>query len=202
MKLFYSKGACSLVCRIVINEIGLPCEYESVDLATKNTEHGSDFLKINPKGSVPVLQLDGGEVLTENAVILQYLADSSKAIHLLPAMGDFKRYRVLEWLNYTTTELHKGFSPFFNPHLPEEIKKQFFLPLIKNKLTYLDKHLQHNNYLMGKELTLPDPYMFVMLLWAAHIGLNLKEWAQVSRYFDELGKRDSIRQSLKEEKLV
>src|SRR5690349_19217638 len=122
MKLYYSKGACSLAVRIIINEIGLQSEYEAVDLKTKKTATGQDFLKINPKGSVPVIQTDEKQILTENAVIQQYLADTNKATQLLPALGNFERYRVLEWLNFISTELHKGFSPLFNPNVPNELK--------------------------------------------------------------------------------
>src|SRR5689334_13101143 len=108
MKLYYSKGACSLAVRILLHELGIKSEFEAVDLKTKRTETNADFLKINPKGAVPTLTTDKQEILTENAVILCYLADEYKAIELLPAPGNFKRYRVLEWLNYVATEIHKG----------------------------------------------------------------------------------------------
>jgi glutathione S-transferase len=201
MKLFYTKGACSLVVRIVINEIGLTSEFESVNLKTKKTEVGNDFLTINPKGSVPVLQLDNGAILTENAVIIQYLADSSKADYLLPAVGNFERYQVLEWVNYTTTEIHKSFGPLFNPAISQDIKDSFFIPLIKTRFNYINTHLQQNKYLTGNNFTLPDAYMFVMLLWASHFNLNLKEWKHISRYFKELKKHKSIEKSLNDEGL-
>jgi glutathione S-transferase len=199
MKLFYTKQSCSLVCRIIINEINFPCEFESVDLRSKKTETNMDFYSINPKGSVPVLQLDNGELLTENAIILQYLADTSNTISLLPAIGDFKRYRVLEWLNYTATEIHKSFGPLFNPTLSQEIKEQIFIPLLKNKFKYISKHLEHNKYLLGDQFTLPDAYMFVMITWASHFNLNLTDMTHLSRYFNELKQRKSIQKSLEEE---
>lgn len=203
MKLFYTKGACSLAVRIIINEIGLTSEYEAVDLATKKTASGEDFLKINPKGAVPAIMLGSGEILTENAAILQYLADTNKAAQLLPVVGDFKRYRVLEWLNFVATDLHKNFGPLFNPNLPQEVKEKFIIPLIKAKLTYVDNHLHHNHYLVGEDFTLPDAYLFVMLTWAHHFKLSSSEkWANLSRFFTELSDRKSIEKSLKEEGLA
>ncbi|MDP1603837.1 MAG: glutathione transferase GstA [Legionella sp.] len=201
MKLFYAKGACSLVVRIVINEIGLTSDFEAVNLKTKKTESGGDFLAVNSKGSVPVLKLDNGKILTENAIILQYLADTSHADNLLPNIGNFKRYQVLEWVNYCTTEMHKSFSSLFNPTIPQEIKDSVFIPLIKSKLNYINNHLEHNKYLLGESFTLPDAYMFVMLMWASNFNLNLKDWEHVARYFADLKKRKSIEKSLKDEGL-
>lgn len=199
MKLYYSKGACSLVVRIVINEIGVDATFESVDLKTKKTETGKDFCTINAKGAVPTLQLDNGEILTENAVILQYLADTYKATQLLPGLSDFKRYHVLEWLNYITTELHKTFGLLFNPALTEEMKDKIVNPAIKNKLTYIDKHLSQNHFLIGEQFTLPDAYLFVMLRWAFYFKFDFKEWPHLAKYFAGLSKRDAIEKSLKQE---
>lgn len=199
MKLYYTKGACSLVCRIVINELGLDCDYESVDLRSKKTESGRDFLTVNPKGAVPVLQLESGDILTENAVILQYLADSSNATNLLPPVGYFDRYHVLEWLNYTTTELHKSFGPMFNPSLAQTIKEEIYVPLIKSKLNYVNAHLQHNKYLLGEQFTLPDAYMYVMLLWAKYFRFDLEQWPALVRYVTDLNQRESIKTSLAQE---
>jgi len=202
MKLYYTRGACSLVVRIIINEIGLRAEFESVDLRSKKTEKGDDFLKINPKGAVPTLKTNDGEILTENAVILQYLADTNGATKLLPGTGDFKRYRVLEWLNYVATELHKTISTLFNPGLPEEVREKVYKPLIKTKCTYVDKNLANHNYLLGDEFTLPDAYLFVMMTWLVHFKFDLNEWPNLQRYFTELKQRKSIHQSLVEEKLA
>lgn len=199
MKLFFSKGSCSLVVRIAINEMGLKAEYEAVDLKTKKTASGKDFFSINPKGSVPVLELDNGSILTENAVILQYLADSSDAKKLLPELGNFKRYRVLEWLNYTATEMHKSFGPLFSPAIPQSLKDEIFLPIIRKKLDFLNKHLETHHYLMGEQFTLPDIYLFVILRWTGHFKLNLKDWSHVSKYYGELEQRPSIDKSLTDE---
>ncbi|MFA5959903.1 MAG: glutathione transferase GstA [Tatlockia sp.] len=199
MKLYYTKGACSLVVRIILNELEQPFESELVELRTKKTEHGVDFLTINNKGAVPVLQLDSGEILTENTVILQYLADTFKAYTLLPQLGHFKRYRVLEWLNYITTELHKSFGSLFNPTIDEAIKTDTFIPLIKSKLAYVNSQLQGRTYLMGDEFTLPDAYLFVMLRWAMYFKIDLKEYNHLEMYLNTLGKRQSIQMALKQE---
>ncbi|CEK11184.1 glutathione transferase GstA [Legionella hackeliae] len=199
MKLFFTKGACSLAVRIVINEIGIDCDYEAVNLKTKRTEEDRDFLKINPKGAVPTLELDG-QILTENAVIQQFLADKFQARDLLPPVGDFKRYQILEWVNFITTELHKSFSNLFNPTIPQEMKDKVYIPMIKTKLGYIDKHLKHK-FLMGEQFTLPDAYMFVMLLWAKNFKIDLSGWDHLPGYFTNLHKRPAIVKSLKEETL-
>ncbi|MBX3709152.1 MAG: glutathione transferase GstA [Gammaproteobacteria bacterium] len=202
MKLYYTKGACSLVPRIVINELQLPCEFESVDLKNKRTEKGDNFYTINPKGSVPVLITNHHETLTENAVILQYLADSAKAEQLLPPIGNMARYRVLEWLNFITTELHTGFGPLFNPNFPQEVKDNIIVPILKRKLGFVNNQLEHNKFILGEYFTLPDAYLFVMMTWAIHFKLNITEWPHLSRYFSDLKERKSIQQSLQEEGLL
>lgn len=202
MKLYFSKGACSLVVRIIINELNLNCEYESVDLKTKRTESGKDFLTINPKGSVPVLMLDNNEILTENAVILQYLTEHAKASQLLPAKEHFAHYRVLEWLNFITTELHKSIGLLFNPSFTQDLKEKIFIPMIKNKITYVDHSLGKNHYLCGEEFTLPDAYLFVMVTWLNNFKFDLTTWPNLNRLFTELQKRKSILQSLQQEGFV
>lgn len=199
MKLYYSKGACSLVVRIIINELGLKADYEAVNLQTKKTANDADFLTINPKGAVPVLQVNNGEILTENAVILQYLADSNNAFQLLPELGGFQRYKVLEWLNYITTELHKSFAPLFNPEIPEAFKSDIAIPLIEKKFHYIDKHLAHHAYLITEHFTLPDAYLFVMVLWAHSMKFDLKKFPHLMKYIEKLKGRKSVQQSLQEE---
>jgi glutathione S-transferase len=199
MKLYYSKGACSLVVRIILNELNLPFEVESVDLQTKKTEKGIDFFTINAKGSVPVLSLDNGNILTENAVILQYLADTSKATQLLPAIDDFKRYQVLEWLNFVTTEMHKGIGILFNPQITDTMRNVIFMPLIHKKLTYLNSHLTEKEYLLGDHFTLPDAYLLVMLRWLHHFKVDFSQWPNVEHFFQTLSKRPSVVKSLKQE---
>ena len=197
MKLYYSKGACSLAIRILINELKLSAEYITVDLKTKKTEQGEDYYQINPKGSVPALKLDNGQVLTENAALQQYLADVSHATTLLPAVGDFKRYRVLEWLSFINSDFHKSCGTLFNTAIPQAIKDEVFIPTVKAKLDYLDKHLKNSTYLLD-HYTLPDGYLFVILTWLPHFKIDLAQWPSVFRYFNELKKRPSIEKSLKQ----
>lgn len=201
MKLYYSKGACSLAVRILIHELDIPCEYEAVNLATKQTKSGKDYLQINPKGAVPTLVLDNQEVLTENSAIQQYLADTHKATHLLPPVGDLKRYRVLEWLSFISTDLHKGFGPLFNAKVPAEIKETIFIPGLKTKFNIVEQWLNKtkNKFLLGEQLMLPDGYMFVMLSWFPHFKIDLTEYPNLNRYFAELKKVKAIQAALAEE---
>lgn len=201
MKLYYSKGACSLAVRITLHELNLSCVYEAVDLKTKKTETDQDYLKINPKGAVPALLLDNDEVLTENSAIHQYLADKNHATELLPDVRDLKRYRVIEWLNFVSTDLHKGFGPLFNSDVPEKDKKEIFIPIIKKKLKFVDDHLGGNKYLMGDQFTLPDGYLFVILRWLPHFKMEISDWSNLTHYFNELKKRKSIADALHEEGL-
>lgn len=202
MKLYYSRGACSLAVRIVINEIGIPCEYESVDLKTKKTETGADFLGINPKGAVPTLMIDNSHMLTENLVIQQYLADKYHAYTLLPQLGEFRRYKVLEWLNYVSTELHKGFGPFFNPKIPQEIKEEVVLPMLRSKFQFINTQLDKTTFLVDTQFTLPDGYLFVVLTWAKHFKIDLSEYQNITRYIEMLTKREAIQKSLQEEGIL
>ena len=199
MKLYYAPGACSLIVRIILNELGLSAAFESVDLRSKKTASGNNYLEINAKGSVPALQLDSGEILTENAVIIQYLADTNKAYQLLPPIGELKRYRVLEWLNYAATDLHKGLGLLFNPAITPDMKEKIFYPLIQTKLKYVNTQLQQHEFILGNHFTLPDAYIFVILSWAPHLGVDLTPWKNITRYFDGLRNRSSIHASLKEE---
>lgn len=199
MKLYYSKGACSLAIRITLHELHFECEYESVDLKTKTTDSGANFLNINPKGSVPALELDTGEILTENVVIHQYLADK-KPNNIFPPFGDFKRYRVMEWLSYIGADIHKTFSPLFYPQFSDETKNQF-KSILKHKLSFVDNHLKVNQYLLSDQFTIADSYMFVMLFWLKKFKIEISDWQALSRYFSDLNARPSIKASLEEEDL-
>ena len=201
MKLYYAKGACSFAIRITLYELGIPCEFESVNLKTKKTEKGEDFLKINEKGAVPTLVLESGEILTEGAIIQQYLADYHKATHLLPEAGNFRRYKILEWLNFIATELHKGFSPLFSQELSEEIKENYFRPVLKRKLEYVDSKLKQNSYLLGEAFTIADSYLFTILRWSAACKVDITGLANLSRYFKDLYQRSSIQRALNDENL-
>lgn len=202
MKLYYSKGACSLAVRILINELNLPCEFEAVNLKTKITEHNVDYYTINPKGSVPALVTEDDELLTENVVIHEYLAEQYKAAAYLPPISDFKRYRVLEWLNFVSTELHKPCASLFNPQMSALMKDEVFRPLLKNKLNFVDIALKNSKYLMQDDYTLPDGYLFVVLSWMPVLQVDLNEFVNLSRYFNEMQKRPAVHKSLKQEGLA
>jgi len=200
MKLYYSPGACSQAPHILLHEIGLSHDSAKVDLKAKTVEGGGNFLAINPKGSVPVLELDSGEVLTENAVILQYLGDRSGLGEVLPPLGNFRRYRVLEWVNFITTELHKSFSPLFKPDASDETKA-FFKKVIGERFDYVDKALGDGPFLMGDTLTLPDPYLFVMLGWGEKM-IGLDRWPNLKAFRARMMERPSVRQVLRFEGLL
>jgi len=202
MKLYYSKGACSLVVRIILNESHTPFEDEAVDLRSKKTASGEDYWLINPKGSVPALGLDNGEVLTENQVLLQYIADKKANHQLLPPINDLKRYRTLEMLNYISTEVHKTFGAFFNPSIPDEIKKEVYTPLLKSRFAFLDKQLAHHDYLMGDQFSLPDPYLFVMLRWADGMKIDLSKEKNLQAFAERMKVRPAVHKSLEQEKLI
>ena len=199
MKLYYSKGTCSLAPRIIINELNLACEFESVNLGSKKTQSGTDFLSINPKGSVPALELDNGSILTENIVIQQYLADTHQAHQLLPPLGNFMRYRVLEWLSFASSDLHKSFGPLFNQDVPPDLKDSIFKPLLFKRLNYLNTHLAHTKYLTGMNFTLPDSYVFVTLTWLHYFNISLTEWPHLKHYFENIEARPSVIKALKDE---
>jgi glutathione S-transferase len=199
MKLYYTKGVCSLAVRIILNETNSRFEAEAVDLKTKQTAADKNFLAINPKGAVPALELDNGEILTEVAVILQYIAEKNKATDLLPQSSDFKHYRVLEWLNYIATEIHKGFGPLVNPAVDQNLKEQVFIPILNRKLEYINNLLANQPYLLGNDFTLPDAYLFVTLRWAKNFHVDLVKFPAITAYMTNLNTRSSILQSLKEE---
>jgi glutathione S-transferase len=154
---------------------------------------------VNPKGAVPTFVTNNEEVITENAVILQYLADSDHDGTLLPPVGELKRYRILEWLNYVATDIHKGFGPIFNTTVPDQLKTDIFIPILIKKFTFANKNLQQKKFLMGDDFTLPDAYLFVMLKWAYGKNFDLSQCTELTRYYDELQNRKSITQSLQQE---
>ena len=201
MKLYYTSSVCSLAVRILLHELGLSCEYEAVNLKTKQTHSDENYLDINPKGSVPALLLNNGEILTENAVILQYLTDTHQAHNMLPAVGDMKRYRTLEWLNYISTDLHRYCSPLFWSKMPIEVKQDLYTPILHNKLAIVDKHLQNNTFLMGNEFSIADPYLIVILVWLAKLNMPMTPWPNLIRYYTMMKEREAVRLALTEENL-
>ena len=199
MRLYYSPGACSQAPHIILHETGFDHDAERVDLREKRTESGKDYRAVNPKGSVPALELDNGEILTENAVILQYLGDRAGS-DLLPPPGDFARYRVLEWVNFITTELHKSFGALFNAKAGEETKA-LFRDLIAGKLDYVEERLGDRPFLMGETLTLPDPYLFVITGWADKM-IGLDRWPNLKAFRARMLERPAVRHVLRFEGLL
>jgi len=199
MKLYFSPGACSLAPHIVIRELGLDAEVEAVNLGTKVTASGADFRAINAKGYVPVLVLDDGVLLTEGAVIVQYLADSKPEADLLARPGTLERYRTQEWLNFVASELHKGFSPLFRKDCPAEWQA-VVRDTLKTRFQVVDGHLADKAYLMGERFTVVDAYLFTVLGWARYTHLDLSAYPNVTAYQARIGERPAVRAALAVEK--
>ncbi|BBB15256.1 glutathione S-transferase domain [Candidatus Rickettsiella viridis] len=200
MKLFYSPGACSLSPHIVLREIGLDFTLEKVDLAQKKTELGTNYLTINPKGKVPALLLDDGSLLTEGVAIVQYLADQLPSCNLIPPLDSLLRYHTIEWLSYISTELHKGFSPLFNPKTPEEYKIIVRENLDK-QFNYLDTALKENQYLQNDHFSVADAYLFTILRWAVAMKFDIHQKKYLGAYFDRVAMRPAVDAALIEEGL-
>jgi len=201
MKLYYSKGACSLSPHIVLLEADLPHTLEKVELSTKKTERGTDYLAVNSKGAVPALELDDGKVLTEGPAIVQYLADQKPESGLAPRAGTFARYQLMEILNYITAEVHKGFGPLFNPEASAEWKAAAKTALSK-KFDWLSGFLGDRTHLLGDTFTVADAYLFTMLSWTGHVGIDLKKWPLLSAYHARIAQRPKVQQALREEGLI
>ena len=200
MILYYAPGACSQAPHILLHETGIDHDAKRVDLKAKRLEDGSNYLDINPKGAVPALQLDSGEVLTENAVILQFLGDRASWPEVFPPMGDFRRYRVLELVNFITTELHKRFGFLFNPNASDELK-EFVKGDLSKKLDWIDNRLGAGPFLMGEQLTLPDPYLFVITSWTDKF-IGLDQWPNLAAFRERMLQRPSVRHVLRFEGLL
>ena len=198
--LYYSPGACSQAPHILMHEVGLEHDAKRVDLRNKTLEDGSDYLQVNPKGAVPALRVDSGEVLTENAVVLQFIGDLVPDSGVLPSLGDFRRYRVLEMVNFITTELHKRFSYLFSRDASDEVK-QFVRGDLAKKLDWIDRRLGTGPFLMGEELTLPDPYLFVITRWTDRM-IGLDNWPNLTAFYERMLQRDSVRNVLRFEGLL
>ena len=201
MKLYYSPGACSLSPHIALLEAGLPYELVKVDLRAKKLENGDDFLKVNPKGQVPAVQFESGELVTEGPVIVQMIADKAGK-NLAPARDSQERYKLLEWLNYITTELHKNIGPMFSPLLAEEAKG-FFKDRAMAKFKYLETALDGRDYLMGKEFTVADGYLFTMLMWATdRLKFDLSEMPNLLAYKARVAARPKVQEAMAKEGLL
>jgi glutathione S-transferase len=193
MKYYFATGSCSLSPRIALCEAGYAVDSESVDLRAKKTSSGGDFLAVNPKGYVPALVLDDGELLTEGSTMLQYIADHKPEKKLAPADGGMERYRFEEWLNFIATELHKGTSPLFNPKINDEMKASV-VDRLKSRYAYLAQHMAGKEYLMGDQFTVADGYLFTMLTWARNRGIEVGP--VLSAYFDRVKARPGVQAAL------
>lgn len=201
MKLYYSPGACSLSPHIVLKEAGLSFNLVKVDVRAKTLDDGSDYLKVNPKGQVPALSFDNGDMLTEGSVIVQMIADKVPEKNLAPANGTIDRYKLQEWLNFIGTELHKSFGPLFQPALSDDTK-QFFKDRILGKFKYIDGALAGKDYLMGKQFTVPDAYLFTMLAWADRMKIELSGFTNLMAYKARVAARPKVQEALSAEGLL
>jgi glutathione S-transferase len=199
MKLYYSPGACSLSAHITLRESGLPFEPVLAPTKTHKLQDGTDYYTINPKGYVPALELDNGELLTEVPVVLQYIADQAPAKRLAPA-GGMPRYRLQEWLCFISSELHKGFGPLFAPTTPEEYKSVLYEKLAR-RFDYIERQLAGREYLMGNDFTVADAYLFVITRWAKAKGPDLSGLPQLNALYDRVHARPAVREALSVEGL-
>jgi glutathione S-transferase len=201
MKLYYSPGACSLSPHIALLEAGLPFELVKVDLRAKKLENGDDFLNVNPKGQVPAVQFDSGELVTEGPVIVQMIADKAGK-NLAPARDSDERYKMLEWLNFVTSELHKNLGPMFSPVLADDAKA-FFKDRTMSKFKYLETALAGRDYLMGKQFTVADGYLFTMLMWANdRLKFDLSAMPNLLAYKARVAARPKVQEALTKEGLM
>lgn len=202
MKLYYSPGACSLSPHIALLEAGLPYELVKVDLRAKKLENGDDFLAVNPKGQVPALTLESGELVTEGPVIVQRIADQAKAKNLAPAGDGAEHYKLLEWLNFITTELHKNLGPQFAPALSDDTKA-FFKDRVMGKFKYIEGQLAGRQYLLGDQFTVADGYLFTMLFWADdRLKFDISGFPNLVAYKARVAARPKVQEALQKESLL
>jgi len=201
MKLYFAPGACSLSPHIVAREAGIPVQLQKVNTKDKSMEGGGDFWKVNPRGYVPVLELDNGERLTEGPAIVQYLADQKPESGLAPKAGTLERYRLQEWLNFLTSEVHKQFSPLFKPNTPEDYK-----PISKQNIAtrfdWLDQQLAGKDYLMGKQFTVADAYLFVLSNWTKPTQIDLAKWPNIAAFNKRVAARPKVKEAMQFEGLI
>jgi glutathione S-transferase len=200
MKLYYAPGACSLSPHIILREAGYQFELEKVDLGAKTTAAGEDFTKVNPKGYVPVLQLDDGQLLTENIAIDEYLADHKQESGLAPKAGTFERYRLVEWLAFISTEIHKQFGPLFKPDTPDATR-QTHKDLLAKRFDYVAAQLTGKQFLLG-EFTVADAYLFTVLRWTGKVKIDTSRWPVLETYMARVEARPQVQAALKAEGLI
>lgn len=201
MKLYYSPGACSLAPHIVLREEGYTFELEKVDLANKQSASGEDYTKVNPKGYVPALRLDDGQVLTEVAVIMQYVADQKPGLGLAPTVGTMQRYREMEWLNFIATEVHKQLGALYNPKITPEWKENQ-LARFSGRCDFLAASLTGRQYLMGDKFTVADAYLFTILNWTDFLKVDMSKWPVLKDYLARVAARPAVKEAMKAEGLI
>ncbi|ABI59602.1 glutathione transferase GstA [Nitrosomonas eutropha] len=201
MKLYYAPGSCSLAPHIALREAGLNFELEKVDLASKQTEHGEDFTKINPNGYVPTLKLDNGEILSEVAVLLQYIADEKPDAKLAPKFGGMERYRLMEWLNFIATEIHKTLGALFHPNITPEWKTAQLATFSKH-CNFLADQLDGKQYLLGNLFTIADAYLFTTLSWTKFHQVDMSKWPALTDYMTRIAARPAVIETMQKEGLI
>ena len=201
MKLYFAPGACSLSPHIALREAGLSFTAVKVNGKTKEIEGGGDYRTVNPKGYVPALGLDDGSVLTEGPAIVQYIADKAPASKLAPANGTIERYKLQEWLNFITSELHKQFSPLFDAAYPEEQNTKQ-REKISGRLDWVAQQLGNKPYLMGETFTVADAYLFTVINWGQWVGIDLGKWPALKAYHERVAARPKVQEAMKAEGLI
>ncbi len=201
MKLYYAPGTCALASHIALEETGQPFEIDRINVPTKTTASGEDFMQINPKGYVPTIQLDDGSFLTEGAVILQYIADQNSITNLAPMLGTMERYRLQEWLNFIGSEVHKTYSPMFNKAVAEDYKV-IARTLLAKRLSYVEAELADKLFLMGDTFTIADAYLFTVLRWSERVNFDLKPFPNIQSYLARIAVRPSVQAAMKAEGLI
>jgi len=201
MKLYYSPGACSLSPHIALLEAGLPFELVLTSTKTHKLKDGTDFYGVNPKGYVPLLELENGQRLSEGPAIVQYIADQAPASGLAPANGTFERYRLQEWLNFITSELHKGFTPLFIPTMPEE-GKAIYKAKLRERFEWVNEQLAGKTFLMGDHFTVADGYLFTVQNWAHHVGVDLTGLTALDTWRERVKARPAVQAALESEGLL
>lgn len=208
MKLFYSPGACSLAPHIVMAELNMAYEVESVDLRKKITATGADFKMINPKGSVPALRLESGDIMTESGVLIQYLADQKPEAGLFAKFGSMERFRTQEMINFISTDLHKNFTPLWITSLIAKSTETqndittFYKAVLTQKLAFVSEKLGSNDYIMGKDFSIADAYLFTVMSWAKMKEIDLNQFSNLNNYMARMSARPAVQKAMREEGLI
>lgn len=200
MKLYFSPGSCALASQIALRETGQEFELVKVDFATKTTVEG-DYFEVSAKGMIPALKLDDGDVITEGAVLLQWIADQHPASGLLPAFGTRERYRAMQWLNYVATDLHKGMAVMFSPFVDAESKARFAEGNLASRFAYVDQHLSRNDYVLGEAFSVVDAYLYNVLRWPVRVNIDMSPYAAIQKFMERMIQRPAVRAALKAEGL-